>query len=275
MQSLVLAAVAALASPSGAPAELAINVDTSDIRNGAPIVRKHLERRAAEAAARAELRAEGHALECSIKVLEVNDPEPGYVISLSMRRDGEEVTERARRKSCALCSESELIEVAAQELEALLADAGRRAQAAPAAAPETAPARDPRAIESPPATPAPVTNDEAVTSPEGPIDAPQDDSLAPRRGPLTAAGKTGVGLLVVGAVGLGVGVGLAARAPTLRESNPLEVVDTRPVGSAILATSAVALVAGAVLVGLGRGRRVLTAPVASARQIGWQLHVRF
>ncbi len=272
------------------PSTLSIEADTHSLQSGGEAVREHIERRAAEAFPDSQIgKTSGHTLTCAITVQEVERPKPGYTMTLTLQLDGEPVSDKPRAQQCSLCSESELIEAAVQELRAflVLADAAReqdeRAEAHRAPPPATSSEDQPEEAaeeedteESPddrdaPVEPRPAVREERV---EGPVDTGRDD-LEPRA--LTPTGKAGVGLLVSGALGLGVGVGLAVRAATPRPQNPLEVLDTRPVGWGILAASGAATIVAATLLGLDRRqqRQVYSAPMASARQLGWQLHVEF
>ena len=100
---------------------------------------------------------------------------------------------------------------------------------------------------------------------------PQDNRLG-------TYGKVGIGLLAGGVVVFGTGLGLAIAKPRPNPDDPLLVINTRPIGYAVLGVGAAAIVSGAVLLVLDRRkvRRVAhLAPMMERGSAGLLLVGRF
>ena len=98
------------------------------------------------------------------------------------------------------------------------------------------------------------------------------------RRPLAGMGKAGIGLLVTGAAGLGVGIGLVAAGTAVDDGNDRQAIDRRPPGYAVIGTSAALAITGAILLGLDRrrARRVQAIVPTWERQfVGISLSGRF
>ena len=108
------------------------------------------------------------------------------------------------------------------------------------------------------------TAEEGVVRPEeGPSPADPEPGRNDRtRAPLGPMGKSGIALLAVGTVGLGVGIGLVAVGERTVSGDQFERVNYRPGGFATLGVSAAMLVTGAVLLVVDRRRANKTTSLA-------------
>jgi hypothetical protein len=161
-----------------------------------------------------------------VAIAEVGTQDPGYRYRVSIAGDEGWSSEG----TCQLCTEGELV----QKVEGTLTEAAShlpRHEAAPAPAPT-------------------------------PRSSPPSDR---ERSPLGKLGKTGIGLLVGGTLVAGVGIGLAAAPPRIKEDAPLEKTTTRPPGYALIGIGAAALITGAILLSLDRtkAKRTTVAPTFS------------
>jgi hypothetical protein len=160
---------------------------------------------------------------------------------------GEPLAGSAREVACPLCTEGEVVERARAEIVRLVPFV--RARFKPAEPPP------PRPTEPPPR----------------PAEPPQDRGLS-------TGGKAGIGLLAGGTLAAATGLGLTLARARPDPDMPLNVLDTRPSGIAVLSVGAAALVAGAVLLGLDRRnarRSVRLAPLGAPASAGLMVLGRF
>lgn len=163
--------------------------------------------------------------------------DPGYIVTFSVERAGEQVPEQTRRLICTLCTEGELLDEVEGHLRQFLASDYVRSVAEQDAVPQVVRTN---------------TNPDQVE-----LVKPTLESRAPRL-PLTPLGQAGVGTLVGGTVALAAGVTLSAigeqPAPLLTPGGQTNVHFGRPWGYISLGVGAAAVTTGIVLLVYERKR---------------------
>lgn len=247
----------AVVAPSGGDAGTNLDVKASHTKGfaeHADLVRDTLDTKAREQLANAELDP-AWSVHVAIDVRKVGL----YGLTIHAENDGVRLESAVFESQCEQCLMDDLVEKTRVGIDAQLA-AIREADAA---------ARAPSDTATPP-------GDTGTQTPEDVAAPPPDRSPAK---PLRAMGKAGIGLLVVGAVGLGVGIGLAVRGEKVDQGQELDTVDLGPPGYAILAVGGAALVTGAVLLGVDRvrakRRAQAFAPLVGPRMVGFAVAGRF
>jgi hypothetical protein len=257
--ALALASPAAAAAPSG-PRHATVEIDTSDIGEEGPVIKRRTHERTdvvLRAAGVLPGRPDARDPVIHVDVDVLAGPDPGYQCEVWISRDDAVLGER-RRVECPLCTESEIVqrvEATVRELVALLpADADA----------EPSPEPEPSATSgsTPPSssTPAP----------------PSDTDDRAGLGPL---GKAGAALVPVGAAAAIAGAVLVALPAKVDQDDPLYEIDYRPPGAATLAAGGAVLVAGVVLLVVdrrrARPRTTALAPTLGPRAAGLSWSGRF
>ncbi|MCX4240017.1 hypothetical protein [Paraliomyxa miuraensis] len=155
----------------------------------------------------------------------------GYRVEYEIVYDGDVIKDGTGGFDCQLCTEDELVE----KVEALAVQVAPKL-VVPKPEPEPGPG------------PGPKIEPDPGPDPEGPKDPIED--VEP--GGLGGKGKAGVALVVMGSLGVGTGVPLLIRKPTISEDDPTRLDTTRPVGGGVLGLGAVLVVVGAVLLASDR-----------------------
>lgn len=228
--SVAVAAMLA-ASPRVAAAEPStsaaarLEVDTSELGGIGPVLKERLLERGAQVLRDGEISSGGPTdpiVRVTVKELGGEDPGFDYEIRLvaNSSDDGASWSER-----CTLCTEAELVDAVAAELDKVAGSIR---------------ALDPQEPEPPP----PVIEPTVEPGPQ-----PTDDPDLPTKA------KVGIGVLAVGVVAAGVGVGLILAPARPLPGDPLQERYTQPPGFATVAVGGAAVVAGAVLLGLGLRER--------------------
>ena len=157
-----------------------------------------------------------------------NEENPGFVVGFSIEKGDEVVPGSARQSDCSLCTRTELVERIEKELPALLKLALDHQ------------------------TEREVENGDGDIGGDGDGDGDVDPVDQRKIGPM---GFAGIGLSVVGAAGVGVGVGLAVKGfePILPAERQLK--DYRTPGNVILAIGGAALIAGVVMIAVDVSKR--------------------
>lgn len=218
---------ASVAAAPTDPVEARLEIDTSEAGGGAEVLHRRIEERANIVLRQAKvLPGDTDDVAIEVVVRELAGDEPGYAVTFELHAaDGSQLAEPLE-VNCRLCTETELVARVETELEPVIQVMIQALHEREAASDEAPPA-------APPPEPAPE---------------PLARDAAPREHKGMLAG--GVTLLVVGSGALGAGVGLAIPEPKIDRANPLDLITTRPVGYALLASGIVAATAGAVLTAL-------------------------
>jgi hypothetical protein len=165
----------------------------------------------------------------------------GYRITYHVTRSGKQIPGSEGRADCRLCTEGELVDAAVAGIELSVEKMEVELEPEPAA--------EPVADASEGADP--------VADPTNP---PADDG-GKKLGPM---GIAGIALTVVGAAGLGTGIGLVVRKPTISDDEPTKRLETKNPGYGALAAGAAVAVTGVVLLVLDL-RRARSGATASRR----------
>lgn len=159
----------------------------------------------------------------------------GYRITWHVERGGNRIDGSQGVSDCRLCTEGELVDAAVAGIELAVDKMEVRVEPEP-----------------PPPEPDPVV-DPGDDPDEGAGARPGADKGERKLGGM---GYAGIALTVVGAAGLGTGIGLAVRKPKPSSSKPTYVLDTRNPGYGVIAAGAAVAITGVVLLvlDLRRGR---------------------
>ena len=223
LSSALALAIVCTAGPALAEPAARLEVDTSELGSIGPVLKERLVERGSQV-----LRDESIVLggpqdpivRVTITALEGEDPGFDYEIRL-VTHPGEDGASWSER--CALCTEAELIDAVAAELDKVAMSLRALGEEREAAEQEPPP---PPIVESPPIE-------------------PRDQDRV-----LDTKGKVGVGLLGLGVVAVGTGVGLVLAPARPLANDPLRESYTQPPGYGVLAVGGAVLVTGAVLLGL-------------------------
>lgn len=210
------------------PRHASMEIDTSDIGEEGPVVKRRVRERTdvvLRGAGVLPARPDATDPMIHVDVDALQGEEPGYRFELWVSRGGELVGER-QTVECTLCTESEIVERVETTVTDVLEQLETQDQGTDAAEPESEP------------EPLPPTD-------------PPTDELRPK---LSGLGKGGVAMLVVGAAGLGTGAVLAALPPKVKADDPLYETTTRPPGFVALGVGAAAVVSGVVMLVVDRRR---------------------
>lgn len=229
-----------------------IEVDTSNVGEAGPIIQRRVEERGDVVLRDAEVLPgstdDGDAL-IRIDVREMTGDDPGFAFDLWVERKGRAIGER-RRVECNLCTETEIVAKAEQEIgavvDSLIAEGELSGDGAGGDGGEVGP--------EPPSEPDSVADGQPASSGE------DDDGSV-----LGAKGKAGVGLIVAGLLTTGTGIGLAIPDWKPVEDEPTRERSTRPVGIGLASAGGAVLVVGAVLLGLDRRQHAGRRPHAVVR----------
>lgn len=231
-----------------APRHAAVEVDTSDVGEEGPVIKRRAQERTDVVLRAADVRpgrSDADDPVIHVDIDELTGPDPGYVCEVWLSH-GDAVLGERRRVECPLCTESEIV----QRVETAVAELVAQLPAPTAAA-------------EPPAEPTPAPASTSTPASTEPEQTPSD----PPRARLRRLGKAGVGLVVAGAAGVGVGAVLVARPPVVDRTDPLYETTTRPPGVATLVAGAAVLVGGVALLVLDR-RRARARTTALAPRLG-------
>jgi len=244
-------------APSPNPVELEVETkQAKDFRDHAKLVRDNVEFRAKEKLGDASTQRPAR-----VRVVVTVTTVGRYQLEVTTELDGKPLSDAVVTDACEQCLMDDLLARVDPAIE-------RQMEALRAAEQEATPADD---------TPVPPATDGGPAPHDDPGPAPPVDE--PRRVPLLGLGKAGIGLLATGAVGLGVGIGLAVAGRRLDRDDERGGTDFRPAGYATLGVSAALLVTGAVLLGVDRGRarrlRNAAAPLFGPRFAGIVVVGRF
>lgn len=171
-----------------------------------------------------------------------SEDNPGFVVGFSIEKGDEVVPGSARQSDCSLCTRTELVERIEKELPALLK-----------LALDHQPVRE-------------VENGDGDVGGDGDGDG-DVDPVDPRKiGPM---GFAGIGLSVVGAAGVGVGVGLAVKGFEPIEPMFTDRKNYRTPGNVILAVGGAALIAGVVMIAVDVSKRKKAKRAAANSNVRW------
>ncbi|MCX4246949.1 hypothetical protein [Paraliomyxa miuraensis] len=248
---LVAAAEPAYAlAPISAPAtrHASVDIDTSDIGEEGPVVKRRIRERTdvvlrAASVVPARPEADDPMIHVDVDALQGN--EPGYRFELWVSRGGEPVGER-QAIECPLCTESEVVE---------------RVEATVASVLEQLDSYEVVASPEPESDPQPKPESDPDPDPPASSDPPAND---PPRAKLSGLGKGGVAMLVVGAAGLGTGAVLVALPPKVEPEDPLYETTTHPPGFVALGVGAAAVISGVVMLVVDRKRARRSARTSTA-----------
>lgn len=194
-----------------------------------------------------------------VVIVRLDEDTAGYRITYQVERAGERVPGSEGRADCRLCTEGELVDAVIASIELV---AEKMEVAIEEAPPPEPPKPDEPGGDNP--------GGDIVAPPPPPPDEP---------GRLGVLGKTGIALIVVGAAGLGTGIGLVIRKPTPSDKEPTKQLNTRVPGYAALAAGAAVAVGGVVLLVLdrkGKGpRNTAVVPFGGAGEGGLLVQGRF
>ncbi len=232
-----LPAVAAAAKGEN---EARLEVDTSELGGVGPVLKTRLLERGAQVFRDEDIGpGDSSAPVVRVSVREIEGENPGFDYEIRLITRGDEDA-AAWSETCELCTEAELIDSVAVELDKV--------------------ALAIRALESTAVQPEPEPQPEVpppIVQPVIEAGAPADDRTSSR---LNTKGKVGIGLLALGVGAAGAGVGLVLAPPRPLPNDPLSERYTQPPGYVALAIGGGLLVTGAVLLGLGlRDRKRSTA----------------
>jgi hypothetical protein len=208
-----------------------VAVDTSGVGEAGPVLRRRVQERADVVLRRAGVMPGRGPKDPTISVVikEITGDEPSWEYSITLSRSDTPAA-AAAPQSCPLCTETELVEAIEGRLATVAADL-EATQVETPDEPTTDPTEDP----SDDPKPAPiVTTDDAS------------------KGKLGKKGKAGAALVGLGVAGVAVGIVLVVLPDRPKTGDPTREVFTQPPGYALLATGAVSLVVGAVLLGIDR-----------------------
>lgn len=207
-----------------------VAVDTSQIGEAGPVIRRRVQERADVVLRRAGVMPGRGPQDPTIGVVihEITGNSPGWEYAITISR-AEQPAGLAHFQSCELCTETELVDAIEGRLATIAADL----ESTPTAEPTVTSAPD--EVE-PTREPLPVSGPGPTTRPRG----------------LSAQGKAAVALLALGGAGMVAGIVLAVLPARPKSGDPTHEVFTQPPGYAALGTAGVALVVGAVLLALDR-----------------------
>ncbi|MEZ4448057.1 MAG: hypothetical protein R3B09_01175 [Nannocystaceae bacterium] len=217
-------------APAAAPLRVAFSIDTSEVGEEGPVIRRRIDERGALVLRELEvLPARSEEDPRLIATIHQDPADPfnyTYVLALVDARGD---TRLETRGECKQCTEGALTE---RVIEAVRTTIVRLRQLD---APEEPPSTRPEGPEPPPSV---------VPEP-----APEPAGLGPK-------GKAGVGLTIVGVLAAGTGLGLTLNPSRVDPDMPLHRIETQTPGVAILSAGAAVLITGVVLLVLDRpGRR--------------------
>jgi len=207
-----------------------VAVDTSGVGEAGPVLRRRVQERADVVLRRAGVMPGRGPKDPTISVVikEITGDEPSWEYSITLSRS-DTPAQAAPSQSCPLCTETELVEAIEGKLATIAADLETQVETPDE--PTTDPTEDP----SDDTKPVPI--------------ATTDDTS---KGKLGKKGKAGAALVGLGVAGVAVGIVLVVLPDRPKSGDPTREVFTQPPGYALLATGAVSLVVGAVLLGIDR-----------------------
>ncbi len=227
------------ASAASLPEHASVEIDTSDVGDEGPIIKRRIEERTGVVLrGRGVLPARPQTDDpvVTIDIDPLTGPEPGYSFEI-WSMIGEQPLGDKRQVECTLCTESEVV----ARIEATMLEHLETVELPPPPEESDEGAADP--------SPSPAEDDSGV-DPSDPPTSDQDGGRA-RLGKL---GRAGVGLLSVGLGGVIAGSVLVALPPKVNDDNPLEETTTRPPGFAVLGIGAAAALSGAIMLAIDRRR---------------------
>lgn len=235
--SLSAVSMPARAAPSES-ASARLEVDTSELGGVGPVLKDRLLERGSQVFLEQDISQggpEAPVVRVTVHELEGEDPGFDYEIRLMANLRDQPAS---WSETCSLCTEAELIDSVASELDkvAVSLRALHEERLAETEQAEVEPVPEPR------------------VEPES---KPDEDRV------LDTKGKAGIGVLAVGVVAVGAGIGLVLAPDRPLPSDPLKERYTQPPGYAALAVGGAAVITGAVLLGLSlrdRKRRMARAP---------------
>ncbi len=245
-------------TPQGAR-RATLSVDTSQVGEAGPIIRRRTEERGAIVLRDAEVLPAESSDDPLIRVdvFEIGGEDPGFRLEVWVEQD-DTITVPKRTIECSLCTETEIVAKAEKEIAALVQELPIDEDATVEPAPVAEPAQEPVATEP-------------TEGPAGTPDTPTPTQEGTRR-PLGAKGKAGIGLLATGAVVAGVGIGLTVPGWKPLDDDPTRERSARPIGIGLIAGGSAALIGGAILLALDRrptkGQRAAVAPTVGWRTLG-------
>jgi len=256
---LLLGATLALGPLTASAAEagrVSVEIDTSDVGEEAPVIERRIRERTDVV-----LRREGFLParpgeddpRLHVDVDALTGPDPGYTFELWIARPDGSEGER-QRVECALCTESEIVSriesAVVQQVSGM-----DRSDAAIAPKPAPIPSRTPapaRTMDAPP----PEEEDGVAIASSPPDPQARPESRGPADRPrLGALGRTGLGLLGVGAAGVVAGAVMVALPARVDPEDPLYETATRPPGFAVLGAGVAVAVTGVILWAVDRRKR--------------------
>ena len=272
--ALAWPAVAAERAPTE-PRHATVEIDTSDIGEEGPVVKRRTRERTDVVLRAAGVLTGRPGVEdpvIHVDIDELTADEPGYRCEVWISHGDRELGER-RRIECPLCTESEIVQRVEHTVSGLV---------------------DLLPVGPPPAdAPATETGTEPTTEPTPTSDAPSDTTSEPtaatsptegdRPGALGVLGKTGAAFIALGAAGAAAGAVMVALPAKVDPDDPLHETTYRPPGIATLAAGGAVLVTGIVLLVVDRrsARRRTTAlvptlgPSAAGMTVGMTWSGRF
>jgi hypothetical protein len=239
--ALTVASPAFAAEPQQAstqPRHASVEIDTSDVGEEGPVIKRRTRERAdvvLRAAGVLPGRTDAGDPVIFVDVDELEGPEPGYQCEVWISYEGKVLGER-RRVECPLCTESEIVqrvETTMSELITLLPTEG-----------------DVEPTDSSPTDVTPPTDTETDGSTTT-TTTPTDDD---RPKGLGGMGKAGIALIAVGVAGAAAGAVMVALPAKVDPDDPLFETTYRPPGIATMAAGGATLVTGIVLLVIDRRR---------------------
>lgn len=243
--ALALPEVALAAPEASPPLRVAFTIDTSEVGEEGPVIKRRIDERGAVLLRELEvLPARDDDDPRLIATIRQDPSDPfNYTFAITLVDQSGE-TRLDARGECPQCTESALTE---RVLATVRTAIGRL-----------------RELER---------GDEAV--PEGPPEPPPVSALEPTpKAGLGTAGKAGLGLTIVGVVGASAGLGLTLNPVRTRPDDPLHTIDTRPPGIGLLAAGGAVLITGVVLLVVDQARRRKRAQERVAPEPGRGVTVR-
>jgi hypothetical protein len=209
------------------PIEVRLEIDTSLAGTGAEVLHRRIEERTNVVLRHAKILAgDRYDLLLQISVRELPDDAPGYAVTFTLTASDGSAAEQPIEISCSLCTETELVARVEAELDPLIPTLRELSQV-------------------------PVPDVPEPTPPDPDPEPDTDPPLHPKPGMFAG----GITLLVVGVGSLAGGVALAIPPPKIDQEHPLDLITTRPIGYAMLATGVALATTGAVLTALAIDRR--------------------
>ncbi len=237
------------AEPPALPRYASVEIDTSDIGEEGPVVKRRVQERTdvvLRAAKVLPARAEIDDPIIHLDIDELVGSDPGYQFSVWVTQRGKPRGER-RQVECTLCTESEVVSQVEASITEILAELG------------AGEAHDDEVIEPPKDEPRPLTRG-------------ADEQPRVRLGGL---GKAGVASLVVGGAAAAAGAVLVVLPPKVKLDDPLYETTTRPPGAVVLGVGAVAVISGVVMLVVDRKRAraravtVAPTPEGAGAAVSW------